>query len=771
MKRTQRLTNFFATSLQRKLLLVVSVVVTLVMIAFGFYLIETQRQTTSTELEGRATRTANLLAQTTALPLWNIDPVSIEAQFKALMADPEVSSVNVYETSKSQPTVTSAQETAAVDPITRTAEIILQRGAEKNSLGTVQIVYSRELLYRSLSQTQVLIGLIILTLIVLLVIIIYFVTGRLVTHPLHEITALTSRVSAGDYTGRANLTSRDEIGMLAATFNSMTNQLQGIVGLLEQRVAARTAQLQASAEVGRAAISVLEREQLLREVVNLITERFGFYYAAIFTLDVAGRYAVLREGTGEAGRILKERGHQLEVGGQSMVGFVTAQRRARIALDVGEEAVRFANPLLPGTRSEIALPLIVGNRVLGALDVQSTHEAAFDEANATVLQSMADQIAIALNNAEQFKQTERQAKLQASLNHLNRSLFAAGSAADLYRVLATELNRIVPHDYLSLTLAQSAGAALHEYVLHAEADSVATEVPLYSPKNSLSGRAFTTRQPAFSRSLAEDANLDDVAQLMQLGFHSALSLPLIVGERVLGTLNFASKNPEAFSLENSAQFEQLSAQVAGALETQRLAQAQQNSLREMEALTRQLTGQAWAKRLSRKEEHVQYARSGLQTERPAQLPEMETAIQQLAPVAWSRSDDPDNPSPYTATLVTPILLRGEVLGALQVSEANRAREWNQDDMTFIQAVADQVALALDNARLLEETERRAQRERLVAEVSSRMFASNDLESIIQIAGQELGRVLRVDRAEIKIGTAFNEPASLPQSLPEIHERS
>ena len=169
---------------------------------------------------------------------------------------------------------------------------------------------------------------------------------------------------------------------------------------------ARTERLHASADVGRAAVSILDTNQLLREIVNLITDRFGFYYTAVFLADGTNKWAVLREATGEAGRVLKERKHQLEIGGQSMVGTAMKTRKARIALDVGDEAVRFANPLLPDTRSEIALPLVVGTRVIGALDVQSTQMAAFDEASAAVLQSMADQIAIALSNTLQFQQAQ-----------------------------------------------------------------------------------------------------------------------------------------------------------------------------------------------------------------------------------------------------------------------------------------------------------------------------------------------------------------------------
>jgi len=542
-----------------------------------------------------------------------------------------------------------------------------------------------------------------------------------------------------------NLTERDRLAVL----NQANAELSDLRDSLEERVAQRTAQLQTSAEVGQAVAATLDSAQLLRQVVNLITERFGFYYAAVFTLNDNGTAAVLREATGEAGRILKERAHHLEANETSMVGYAISQRKARIALDVGADPVRFANPLLPDTRSEIALPMIAGNRVLGALDVQSTQPSAFDESNAVVLQAMANQIAVALNNAEQFKQTELQAKRQSALNQFSRGLFSAASTEDLYRVLVAALPGIVPHDYLSLTLAQ--GAMLREYLLQATGDQVLTEGPAYSPQNTLSGRAYTTRRPAVSLNLMYEANLDDLVQLERQGYQSALSLPLNVGERILGTLNFASHRAEAYSLENPGWFEQLAGQVSAALETRRLAQAQQASLREMEVLTRQLSGQAWAKRRQRQAaEAVQYARSGLEANLPASTPEIEAVMEQHTPLIRSGSDSSAQQSPYQAALAVPIVLRGEVLGGLQVGETHQAREWTPDDLTFMQAVADQVALALDNARLIEETQQRAERERLVADISSRMFAANDLETIVQIAGEELSRVLQVKQTTVKV---------------------
>jgi PAS domain S-box-containing protein len=162
----------------------------------------------------------------------------------------------------------------------------------------------------------------------------------------------------------------------------------------------RAQQLVTASEVSRAAISLTNTEELITQAVELIRERFGLYYVALFLTDGDRRWAVLVYATGEAGRQLLERGHRLEIGGNSMVGWATAHRRARVAQDVGDEKVRFANPFLPDTRSELALPLVVGDQVLGALSVQSIQRKAFGDAEVTSLQTMADQIAIAIRNAQ-----------------------------------------------------------------------------------------------------------------------------------------------------------------------------------------------------------------------------------------------------------------------------------------------------------------------------------------------------------------------------------
>ncbi len=263
--------------------------------------------------------------------------------------------------------------------------------------------------------------------------------AQMLVGPIIRLTAVATSVSAGDLTARAQVESSDEIGTLATTFNSMTEQLRELISGLEQRVAERTHGLQTAAEVSRAATSVLEPWELLRQTVNLIRDRFDFYYVGLFLLDETGRWAMLQAGTGQPGRQMLKQGHKLEVGGTSMVGWCTANAQARIALDVGEEAVRFDNPLLPETRSEMALPLISRGRVIGALTVQSTKAEAFSKEDITVLQTMADQVANAIENARLFEETQHLAQRERTISQITSKL---RSALNLETILQTTVQEL-----------------------------------------------------------------------------------------------------------------------------------------------------------------------------------------------------------------------------------------------------------------------------------------------------------------------------------------
>lgn len=174
-----------------------------------------------------------------------------------------------------------------------------------------------------------------------------------------------------------------------------------------QKAERRARLLEAANLVGKQVTSILDLEELLPKTVDIICDSYGFYYAGVFLVDENEKFAVLSAGRGDPGKAMIEAGYKLEIGEHSMIGWSISQRQARIALDVGEDAQHFKNPYLPLTRSEMALPLVVGDLVVGAVTVQSTEERAFTDDDILSLQTMADQLAVAINNAYLLKELHR----------------------------------------------------------------------------------------------------------------------------------------------------------------------------------------------------------------------------------------------------------------------------------------------------------------------------------------------------------------------------
>lgn len=369
-----------------------------------------------------------------------------------------------------------------------------------------------------------------------------------------------------------NTYSQRQVDVLTAVANHVVVALQN--ARLFEETERRAEQLATASEVARATISVLDPDDLIVQAVELIRDRFersaGVYYAALFLVEETGRWARLRHATGNAGRVLLERQHKLEVGGNSMVGWSTANKRARLALDVGAEPVRFANPLLPHTRSELALPLIVGETVLGALDVQSTMSGAFSEADVAVLQTMADQIGIALRNAQLLTSTQRTQNLLAG-------------AAEVARVATASLDRAV---LLTTTveLIRSRFGFYHVSLFEVEPGS---QVAILRESTGEAGRALKAHGHQLavgSRSLVGTATarrqnviVQDVTSAPAYFPNPLLPetraeavLPLLIGENVVGALDVQSTQTNAFGAEDIAVLKTVADQIAVALQNARL---------------------------------------------------------------------------------------------------------------------------------------------------------------------------------------------------------
>jgi GAF domain-containing protein/HAMP domain-containing protein len=417
--------------------------------------------------------------------------------------------------------------------------------------------------------------------------------ARGIGDPLSDLAEVASDIAAGDLEQQVQIERHDEIGTLAEAFNTMTSQLRGLIGQLEQRVAQRTQELEvrstyleASAEVGHAASTMLDAETLIQAVVDLVHDRFDLYYVGLFLLDERGEWAELRAGTGEAGQEMLAQGHRLRVGGESMIGQCVARRQARIALDVGAEAVRFDNPLLSRTRSEAALPLQSRGRMFGAITVQSEEPAAFDEDTVTVLQTMTDQVAVALDNAYLFTEAEE-------------SLLAARRAsAEMSREAWAELLRSRPG----------------------------------------------------------------------LGYHSD-ERGVIRAESV-----WRPEMEKAFRAGRTARLEE--GQVSG--------------------------------------------------------------------------DDNDERSADVQPLAVPIKVAGKVIGVLDTYRPAGAGPWTDEEIETLESLVEQMAVSLESARLYQETQSRAAREQMVADITGRLRASLDPDTILKTTVHEIGRVLDAELASVEL---------------------
>jgi len=269
-----------------------------------------------------------------------------------------------------------------------------------------------------------------------------FYIGRQLTIPLTQLTSAAVKVSEGDLTVQASVPSQDEIGILATTFNSMTVQLQNLIGTLEQRVAERTRALTTVADVGTTATTILEIDKLLQEVVDLSKERFGFYHSHIYLLNNAGDALVLASGAGDVGHQMVAEGRSIPLDReQSLVARAARERKGVTVNDVTAALDFLPNPLLPNTRSELAVSMIVGDQVIGVFDVQSDEVGRFTEADIAVQTTLASQIASAVQNARLFSQADSsKQEAQKTTEQLSEALTIAKLANweyDVYQDLFT----------------------------------------------------------------------------------------------------------------------------------------------------------------------------------------------------------------------------------------------------------------------------------------------------------------------------------------------
>ncbi|MBN1217997.1 MAG: GAF domain-containing protein [Anaerolineae bacterium] len=430
---------------------------------------------------------------------------------------------------------------------------------------------------------------------------------RVVLVPIKRLQSVAAKMAGGDYESRVKVASRDEVGRLAQTFNDMAADVQTRekeLRELAEELRGRTQALETITETSRRLVTILDVDQLLREVVNTIQKTFNYYHVHIYLTDSHTGELVMREGTGIVGRQLKAQGHRLKPS-QGIVGQVASSGDSFLAENVDEVPNFVRNPLLPKTQAELAVPLRKGKTILGVLDMQSEEVGGFRPEDLALMQSIADQIAVAIDNARLFRQARA----------------AAAEAEALNRRLTRETWQ---------DIGEKVAAAGYVF-----------------------GKAGITPIP-------ETATLDET----------------------------------------------------------------------------------W-------------------------LPIMTRAVEQkdLAYEVGDNGNDASAAQP-TACLSIPLVLRDEVIGvigieraALSPDEGEESAEpdrsqtvaWTEDELTTIRTVVEQIALALDAARLARETERAAWRDRVVGESIAKVWATAEIEEVMKAAVSQLGDRLRASEVVIRLG--------------------
>lgn len=330
-----------------------------------------------------------------------------------------------------------------------------------------------------------------------------------------------------------------DLRFMVSLAGQVSGAIQNVRLLTESKQVAL--QFETAAEIARDISSSLNLDELLQKAVDLIRSRFDFYHASVFLKDLPGEFVVIREATGEAGAQLKRAGHKLAVGSKSVVGFVAGEGKVLIVNDTARDATYYANPALPGTRSEAAIPLKLGERIVGVLDVQSNQPYAFAEDNLRTLQILADQLAIAVVNSELFAETQEHLAQHRLLHHITTT---AASGTTLDEALQSAVNGLqvtLGGDRIAILLADREKKTLEVKAAVGYASNVYDlRIPI--------GTGITGWTAAHRKALRINNVLQDTRYIeASSNTRSEMAIPLLYRSELLGVLNVESEQQSAYA--------------------------------------------------------------------------------------------------------------------------------------------------------------------------------------------------------------------------------
>lgn len=557
--------------------------------------------------------------------------------------------------------------------------------------------------------------------------------ARQITNPLIQLTNTANRILEGQSGIHADIEGEDEIGTLAKTFNAMTDQLNSTLGSLEKTVRDRTLdlerranQMETSAVVAREAASIRDVNELLERVVYLIPERFGFYHTGIFLLDDRKEYAILQAANSEGGQRMLDRGHKLQVGKVGVVGYAAGTAESRVAQDVGADVVYYDNPDMPNTKSELALPLISRDQVIGVLDVQSADPNAFGREDIQTLQVLADQIALAIENANLLESSNRalqeiQTLYAQEVRHAWQTRLEDREIAEHYNPSGLKSKkqnkRSIDAENMLVKEIKFRGQTIGTIELTKDGERLDwTEDDQSLVEEVLEQTALALEN---ARLVNQIRLRSDQIQLLQEITAYAASLPEetelleTVAQKLHVGLDLINANIVIFNNDNTA-----CRLVANA-------PAGQAALGE----TMSLQGNEVILEVIRtKEVNIIYDIGN----NPGIGPVKSKMLLRGA-YTW---------------VILPLLVRGEVIGTINLEISDPERKADEEDLNLFNQISAQVSSALDSGRLLKAEQRGREAAAAMLEISQIAGSSLDLEYVLKEVTQRSAAAVRADRCTV-----------------------
>ncbi len=531
----------------------------------------------------------------------------------------------------------------------------------------------------------------------------------------------------------------------------------------QDALARRVTELETVGQVGTAASTILDPNQLLQVVVNLTKDRFNLYHTHIYLLNDMGDTLNLAAGAGDVGEKMVAQEWSIPLDQErSLVARAARTGKGVIVDNVREEPDWLPNPLLPNTWSELAVPMMVADRVLGVLDVQSDEIARFTQEDVHIQTTLALQVAVALENARLFEQgrntlaeTELQAWRLALMNEIGASLSQSADIDEVFRIVALKTGEIVEGDRVSVALVTPQSDKFEIMGLSGTQGAVpmGAVLPL---KGTSVGRAVREMEVVIN-SETRDSRYIDVTQMYKAGMRSSLIAPLIASGQVLGTLNVASTKPNAYDVSDKNLMGQIASLLASTIESRQLFDQMQDALAEQQKSSYLL--QERVKELNCLNEiGREITETPLLSEfLPWVAARIPPAMQQpgLCSVAINYDDrfyGVKEAVEMPSRIVNALRASGKVVGRITIAYSEK-RDFLDEESALLGGVANRISGYIESRRLFKQIENRAERERLVNAISQKIQGTTTVDGALQTAIHELGQAFQAHRTQVKLGVA------------------